>query len=175
MHNCNFISSCTIMYVCSNDLNYNVLWGRYASELKGLMKKLLFSILHISMQNCKSIVAMVFECYFFITVVMYVHACIMHYNVMMMSVTRNKRKNYTSLYFPGGSPVSMQNFRSTDYMIYLFFDINMACIIMYCLIIIIFSRSKRVKGKIICLCSSSDENLFKSGSKLLWLLRYASS
>ena len=46
------------------------------------------------------------------------------------------------------------------------------------LIIIIFSRSKRVKGKIMCLCTNSDENLFKSkisGSKLLWLLRYASS
>ena len=35
----------TIMYVCSNDLHYNVLWGRYASELKGLTKKLQFSIL----------------------------------------------------------------------------------------------------------------------------------
>ena len=33
------------MYVCSYDLHYNVLWGRYASELKGLTKKLLFSIL----------------------------------------------------------------------------------------------------------------------------------
>ena len=30
------------------------------------------------------------------------------------------------------------------------------------LIIIGFSRSKRVNGKIICLCTSSDENLFKS-------------
>ena len=41
-----FISSCIIMYVCvcSYDLHYNVLWGRYASELKGLTKKLLFSI-----------------------------------------------------------------------------------------------------------------------------------
>ena len=36
-------------------------------------------ILHISMQNCKSIVAMVFECYFFITsscIVIHVHACV---------------------------------------------------------------------------------------------------
>ena len=56
------------MYVCSYD---NVLWGRYASELKGLTKTLLLSIVprkkDASMQNCKSIVAMVFECYFFIT------------------------------------------------------------------------------------------------------------
>ena len=31
-----FISSCTIMYVqlCSYDLHYNVLWDRYATELK---------------------------------------------------------------------------------------------------------------------------------------------
>ena len=37
---------------------------------------------------------------------------------------------------------------------------------------------QEVKGKIICLCTNSDENLFNSkisGSKLLWLLRYASS
>ena len=58
------------MYVCSYDLHYNVLWGRYASELKGITKKLLFSILPMkkdaSMQNCKSIVTMVFECYFFV-------------------------------------------------------------------------------------------------------------
>ena len=46
--------------------------------------------IHISMQNCKSIVAMVFECYFFITsscFVMYVYTCM--YNTlleMMMSV-----------------------------------------------------------------------------------------
>ena len=33
MYNCKFISSCTIMYVCSYDLHYNVLWGQYASEL----------------------------------------------------------------------------------------------------------------------------------------------
>ena len=58
-------------------------WGRYASELKGLM---LFSILHISMRNCKSIVAMVFECYFYVynqllhcNVRTYVHACITQY------------------------------------------------------------------------------------------------
>ena len=46
------------------------------------------------------------------------------------------------------------------------------------LIIICYTRSKRVNGKIICLCTSSDENLFKSkssGSKLLRLLSYASS
>ena len=79
--------------------------GRYASELKGLMKKLLFSILHISMQNCKSIVAMVFECYFFITsscIVMYVHACIIHSSVlleMMMSVLQEIKGLAKELYF----------------------------------------------------------------------------
>ena len=46
------------------------------------------------------------------------------------------------------------------------------------LIIICYTRSKRVNGKIICLCTSSDENLFTckiSGPKLLQLLSYASS
>ena len=51
------------MHVCRYDLRYNVLLcGRYESELKGLTKKLLFSILKdASMQNCKVIntVAMV--------------------------------------------------------------------------------------------------------------------
>ena len=94
------------MYVCSYDLHYNVLWGRYASELKGLTKKLLFSILprkknfHAKLQvHC----AMVFECYSS-CIVMYVH----HYNVLlelMMSVLQE----INSLYFPGGSPVSMVN------------------------------------------------------------------
>ena len=46
------------MYVVY-DLHYNVLWGRYASELKGLTKKLLFSRRKISMQTCKSISAFV--------------------------------------------------------------------------------------------------------------------
>ena len=45
MHNCKFISSCTIIYVCTYDLHFNVLCGLYASELKGLTKKLPFSIL----------------------------------------------------------------------------------------------------------------------------------
>ena len=76
------IVHCTIMYVCSYDLHYNVLWGRYVSELKGSIKKLLFSILprkknfHTKLQvHC----ATVFECYFSITsscIVMYVHACV---------------------------------------------------------------------------------------------------
>ena len=58
-----------IMYVHvhSYDLHYNVLWG-YSSELKGLTKKLPFSILprkkDASMQNCKSVVAVVFLYYF---------------------------------------------------------------------------------------------------------------
>ena len=45
-------------------------------------------------------------------------------------------------------------------------------------IIISYTRSKRVNGKIICLCTSSDENLFTckiSGQKLLRILSYASS
>ena len=101
----------------------NVLWGQYASELKGLMKKLLFSILHISMQNCKSIVAMVFECYFFITsscIVMYVHACIIHYNEMMMSVLQEIKGLTKELYFIILSRRKSSfhaNFRSTDYTI----------------------------------------------------------
>ena len=41
----------------------NVLSGRYASELKGLTKKLLFS----KKEFHAKFVAMVFECYFFIT------------------------------------------------------------------------------------------------------------
>ena len=137
MHNCNFISSCTIMYVCSNHLHYNVLWGRYASELKGLMKKLLFSILHISMQNCKSIVAMVFECYFFITsscIVMYVHACIIHSSCIVrnddVSFTRNKRVNEKIiLQYTFQEEVQFPCKISSPLIIcFTCFDINMACI-----------------------------------------------
>ena len=72
--------------VCSNDLHYNVLWGQYASELKGLMKKLLFNIVHISMQNCKSIVAMVFECYLFIT-----SSCIVMYSTAQRQLNKRTR------------------------------------------------------------------------------------
>ena len=46
------------------------------------------------------------------------------------------------------------------------------------LIIICYTRSKRVNGKIICLCTCSDENLFTckiSGQKLLRISSYASS
>ena len=46
------------------------------------------------------------------------------------------------------------------------------------LIIICYTRSKRVNGKIICLCTSSEENLFTCkipGQKLLRILSYASS
>ena len=93
----------------------------------------------------------------------------------MMSVLQEIKGLTKELYFPGGSPVSMQNFRSTDYMLYL---IQHKHGLHYNVLSgLIITRSKRVKGKIICLCTSSDENLFKSisGSKLLWLLRYASS
>ena len=95
------------------------------------------------MQNCKSIVAMAFECYFFIT-----SSCIMKCDV---SFTRNMRVK------KGGSPVSMQNSGPLHvHRVYLSY--KHGCIIMYCVIIIIFSRSKRV-NKFICLCTRSDGNL----------------
>ena len=51
------------------------------------------------MQNCKSIVAMVFECYFFNQ--------LLHCDVWPteMSVLQEVKE----VYFPGGRPVSMQN------------------------------------------------------------------
>ena len=71
MHNCKFISSCTIMYVCmyvcSYDLHYNVLWGRYASELKGLTKKLLFKEERCFHAKLRVHCCYGFECYFSIT------------------------------------------------------------------------------------------------------------
>ena len=57
------------------------------SELKGLTKKLLFSILPRKKANCKSIVAMVFECYFFVTsscIVMYMY--VSHSTVVLLCI-----------------------------------------------------------------------------------------
>ena len=123
MHNCKFISSCTIMYVCSYDLHYNVLWGRYAERVN---EEITIFPRKISMQNCKSIVDMVFECYFII-----ISSCIMMY------FTRSKRVNKSN--FPG-APCE---FSGSLFSQFTCFDIGMPA-----LIIISFSRCKR---KIICL------------------------
>ena len=61
--------------MCSYDLHYNVLWDRCANEEIVIPREKDF--------HAKSIVAVVFECYFFITnscIVMYVGtACIIMY------------------------------------------------------------------------------------------------
>ena len=75
------------------------------------------------MQNCKSIhiVPMVYECYFFNQLLLY-----LHYNVlleMMMSVLREAKGLTKKLYFVillVGRPLPMQNFRLNGYMVYLF-------------------------------------------------------
>ena len=74
----------------------------------------------------------------------------------MMSVfTRNKR--YISLYFPGGSPVSMQNF-SQLFTCFTCFDISK------CIVRTdnhnFFQEVKGLTEKIIYLCTRSEENLF---------------
>ena len=95
---------------------------------------------------------------------------------MIMSVLQEVKGLTKKLYFiilPVGRPVSMQNFRLNVYTVYLF----LTCIIMYCQDCS-FSRSKRVNGKIICLCTRSEENLFSCkipSLVLLRLLSYASS
>ena len=93
--------------VCSYDLHYNVLWGRYASELKGLMKKLLFSILprkkdfHAKLQVRYSVC-------FLGRKKLQVHCCRVNEELCFVVL-------------PGGSPISM-HFMSTVYniMVYLF-------------------------------------------------------
>ena len=90
----------------------------------------------ISMQNSKSIVAMVFQCYFF-NQPLHCNVCRygLHYNVMIISVLQDVeglKKNYTSLYFPRGRPVSMHNFMSM-FTRFTCFNIGMASIRMYCL------------------------------------------
>ena len=76
------------------------------------------------MQNCKSIVTMVYECYFFNQLLHCIGmACIISIVTNdNVSFTRSKRVN-TKLYFvilPVGRPVSMQKFRFNVYTVYLF-------------------------------------------------------
>ena len=131
------------MYVCSYDLHYNVLWGRYASELKGLTKKLLFSILPRKKDfHAKLQVHFGFLLPCFITsscIVMYVYT--LHCSIIKcivrnddVSFTRNKRVNeriihhYTfqeEVQFP--CKISGPLFTW-----FTCFDISMAYIIMYC-------------------------------------------
>ena len=89
----------------------------------------------------------------------------------MMSVLQEvKGLTTTFIILPVGRPVSMQNFRLNVYMVYLFWHRYSQCIVR--------TDNHLVNGKIICLCTSSDENLFTckiSGPKLLQLLSYASS
>ena len=61
------------------------------------------------------------------------------------------------LYFVTEIPVFTQNFRFIVHM-----DVRYGphYNVLLELIIICYTRSKRVNGKIICLCTSSDENLF---------------
>ena len=74
------------------------------------------------MQNCKSIVTMVYECYFFNQLLHCVGtACIIMQ--MIMSVLQEVRGLTKKLYFiilAVGRPVSMQNFRLNVYTVYLF-------------------------------------------------------
>ena len=101
---------------------------------------------------------------------------------MMMSVLQEAKGLTKKLYFVillVGRPVPMQNFRLNVYTVYLFWHrYRLHYNVLSGQIIISFSRSKGVNGKIICLCTSLDENLFTckmSGPKLLRLLSYASS
>ena len=74
------------------------------------------------MQNCKSIVTMVYECYFFNQLLHCVGtACIIMQ--MIMSVLQEVKGLTKKLYFiilPVGRQVSMQNFRLNVYTVYLF-------------------------------------------------------
>ena len=79
------------------------------------------------MQNCKSIVAIVFKCYF---VNQPLHCNVskygLHYIVlleMMVSVLQDVEGLIKALYFPGGRPFSMHNFRFNVYTVY-FFDVH---------------------------------------------------
>ena len=75
------------------------------------------------MQNCKSIVPMVYECYFFNQPSPRYG---LHYNVlleMMMSVLQEVKgltKKLYSIILPVERPVSMQNFRLNLYAVFLF-------------------------------------------------------
>ena len=111
------------------------------------------------MQNYKSIITMV---YYFIQLVHCMACIIMYLYKMIMSVLQEVKGLTKRLHFiilPVGRPVSMQNSGFTRFTC---FDIGMHYNVLSGLIIISFSRSKRVNGKIICVCTSSDENLFES-------------
>ena len=101
---------------------------------------------------------------------------------MMMSVLQEIKGLTKKLYFIillVRRPVPMQNFRLKVYKVYLFWHrYSLHYNVLSGPTIISLSRSKGVNGKIICLCTSSDENLFTckiSGQKLLHILSYASS
>ena len=66
-----------------------------------------------SMQSCKSIVTMVFECY-----ALYRYG--LQYNVLMMSVLQEIKGLTNFIILPVGRPVSIQNFGLNVYTVYLF-------------------------------------------------------
>ena len=103
----------------------------------------------------------------------------LHYNVllqMIMWVLQEGKGLTKKLYFiilPVGRPVSMQKFRLNVYTVYLFWHrYSLHYNVLSGLIIISFSRSKRVNGKIICLCTRSEENLFSCKISSLVLPSY---
>ena len=132
------------------------------------------------MQNCKSISAFVAMFY---NQLLHCNVCTLHCSIIKcivrnddVSFTRKKRVNehlYTfqeEVQFP--CKISGPLFTW-----FTCFDISMACIIMG-LIIIIFSRSKRVNKNIIYLCTRSDGNLLTckiSSSLELRLVRFVFS
>ena len=97
----------------------------------------------------------------------------------MMSVLHEVKGLMKKLYFIillVGRAVPMQNIRLIVNTVYLFrHRYSLHYNVLSGPIIISFSRSKRVNGKIICLCTSSDESLFihKISSSLeLCLVRF---
>ena len=88
----------------------------------------------ISIQNCKSIVAMVFMCYF---ILMYVCKYGLLYNVMMMSVLQDVRKRVNKrniLHFTFQKEDQFpRTISGSMFTRFASFDIGMASIIMYCL------------------------------------------
>ena len=149
-------------------------------EVKGLTKKLYFVILLVG----KPVTMQTFRLNVY-TVYLFWRRYSLHYNVlleMMMSVLQEVKGLTKKLYFIillVGRPLPMQTFRLNVYTVYLFWHrYSLHYNVLSGPIIISFSRSKGVNGKIICLCTSSDKNLFKSkiaGSKLLRVLSYGSS
>ena len=96
-----------------------------------------------------------------------------------MSVLHEVKGLMKKLYFIillVGRAVPMQNIRLNVYTVYLFrHTYSLHYNVLSGPIIISFSRSKRVNGKIICLCTSLDESLFMhkiSSSLELCLVRF---